>query len=141
MPELPAAYRTAPFDEHCAPRRLLRLFNGKWTTMVLHTLHLLGGSSRPGHLLRSIPDLSKKMMTQTLRELEQAGLIARTVQQIMPPVVEYSLTEMGQKFIEPIEMLYHWGIEHADLLDRVTAAQHAAKAAMKNQPESITEEF
>lgn len=117
--QLPDAYRTAPFDENCSPRRLLRLFSGKWTTMVLHTLHLLGGSSRPGNLLRSIPGLSKKMMTQTLRELELYGLIDRDVQQIMPPVVEYRLTSLGQKFIEPIEMLYHWGIDNETALNQV----------------------
>lgn len=117
--QLPDTYRTAPFDENCSPRRLLRLFSGKWTTMVLHTLHLLGGSSRPGNLLRSIPGLSKKMMTQTLRELELYGLIDRDVQQIMPPVVEYRLTPLGQKFIEPIEMLYHWGIDNEAALNQV----------------------
>lgn len=60
MPELPAAYRTAPFDEHCAPRRLLRLFNGKWTTMVLHTLHLLGGSSAPATCYAVSPIFPKR---------------------------------------------------------------------------------
>ncbi|WP_338065936.1 hypothetical protein [Novacetimonas pomaceti] len=45
---LPDIYRRAPFAGDCAPRRLLRLFSGKWTTMILHTLHLSGGASRPG---------------------------------------------------------------------------------------------
>lgn len=126
-PLLPLDYRTAPFDEQCAPRRLLRLFSGKWTTMVLHSLHLEGGASRPGHLLRCLPGLSKKMMTQTLRELEEAGLVSRTVQQVMPPVVEYSLTPLGHRFIEPLEMLYHWGIDNADALDAVSHA-HAVSS-------------
>ena len=114
---LPAHYRQAPFDEDCAPRRILRLFSGKWTTMILHTLHLLGGHSRPGQLQRSIPGLSKKMMTQTLRELEGKGLINRQIHQIMPPNVEYSLTALGKVFVEPIEQLYLWGIDHADALE------------------------
>ena len=114
---LPAHYRQAPFDEDCAPRRILRLFSGKWTTMILHTLHLLGGHSRPGQLQRSIPGLSKKMMTQTLRELEGKGLINRHIHQIMPPNVEYSLTALGKVFVEPIEQLYLWGIDHADALE------------------------
>ncbi|AEI38238.1 MAG: helix-turn-helix domain-containing protein [Zymomonas mobilis subsp. pomaceae] len=116
---LPSEYRTAPFDENCAPRRILRLFNGKWTTMILHGLHLLGGASRPGRLLRSIPGLSKKMMTQTLRELESAGLIERIVHQIMPPNVEYRLTPRGHIFVEPIEMLYDWSIQHSTVLDQL----------------------
>lgn len=133
--QLPDAYRTAPFDENCSPRRLLRLFSGKWTTMVLHTLHLLGGSSRPGNLLRSIPGLSKKMMTQTLRELELYGLIDRDVQQIMPPVVEYRLTPLGQKFIEPIEMLYHWGIDNETALNQV--AHNMTLQDINDAPEKL----
>lgn len=121
---LPDHYRQAPFAEDCAPRRILRLFSGKWTTMILHTLHLLGGTARPGKLQRSIPDLSKKMMTQTLRDLESQGLIRRNVRQIMPPHVDYSLTELGKTFVEPVELLYHWAIRNADALDRL--AQHEA---------------
>lgn len=116
---LPARYRHAPFAQDCAPRRLLRLFSGKWTTMVIHTLHLRGGASRPGQFQRILPGLSRKMMTQTLRELEQAGLVARTVLHVMPPAVEYRLTPLGQNFVVPLEMLYRWGAEHAELLDIV----------------------
>nr|WP_025829425.1 helix-turn-helix domain-containing protein [Acetobacter persici] len=126
---LPELYRQAPFAEDCAPRRVLRLFSGKWTTMLLHTLHLLGGASRPGRLRRSVPGLSKKMMTQTLRELEQAGLVSRHVQQIMPPSVEYRLTSAGQIFIEPIEMLYTWAIDHTADLDALAAQQAAGATA------------
>ena len=126
---LPAPYRQAPFDEDCAPRRILRLFSGKWTTMILHTLHLLGGSSRPGRLQRSIPGLSKKMMTQTLRELEEKGLVCREIHQIMPPNVEYSLTSLGKVFVEPIEQLYLWGIDHADALEALEANESRAVAS------------
>jgi len=87
--------------------------------MILHALHLLGGSARPGRLQRAIPGLSKKMMTATLRELERAGLVERLVHAVMPPSVEYRLTPLGQVFIEPIEMLYEWSILHARDLDRL----------------------
>ncbi|KXV28687.1 winged helix-turn-helix transcriptional regulator [Gluconobacter japonicus] len=123
---LPEHYRQAPFDEDCAPRRVLRLFSGKWTTMILHTLHLLGGHSRPGQLQRSIPGLSKKMMTQTLRELEDKGLVSREIHQIMPPNVDYSLTPLGKIFVEPIEQLYLWGIDHADALEALEANERLA---------------
>ncbi|KXV18613.1 hypothetical protein AD933_02950 [Acetobacter malorum] len=131
---LPPVYRQAPFAEDCAPRRVLRLFSGKWTTMILHTLHLLGDASRPGQLQRSVPGLSKKMMTQTLRELEQSGLVSRHVQQIMPPSVEYRLTPAGQIFIEPIEMLTTGAIDHAAELDALTAKQAAGACAAEGDP-------
>lgn len=94
--------------------------------MILHTLHLLGGHSRPGQLQRSIPGLSKKMMTQTLRELEDKGLVSRQIHQIMPPNVDYSLTPLGKIFIEPIEQLYLWGIDHADALEALETNERLA---------------
>ena len=118
-PDLLAGYRQAPFAEDCAPRRLLKLFSGKWVTMILHALHMSGGSARPGALQRNLPGLSKKMMTQTLRDLQTAGLVERVVIQTMPPNVEYRLTALGQRFIEPLEMLYCWGVRHADLLQQL----------------------
>ena len=90
-------------DEDCAPRRVLELFSVKWTTMVLHSLHFNGGTCRTGALARSLPGCSKKMLTQTLREMERDRLIDRKVYPVVPPMVEYSLTPMGRLFIEPID--------------------------------------
>jgi len=92
--------------EDCAPRRVLELFSVKWTTMVLHSLHFNGGACRTGALAQSLPGCSKKMLTQTLREMERDRLIDRKVYPVVPPRVDYSLTSMGRLFIEPIEMLY-----------------------------------
>lgn len=104
--------------EDCAPRRVLSLFATKWTSMVLHTLHARhGGAARTGVLLRSLPGISKKMLTQTLREMEAIGLIEREVQAVMPPAVEYRLTDLGQRFVEPVTLLYDWGRRNADALD------------------------
>jgi DNA-binding HxlR family transcriptional regulator len=77
-------------EEDCAPRRVLELFSVKWTTMVLHSLHFNGGTCRTGTLARSLPGCSKKMLTQTLREMERDGLIDRKVYPVVPPMVEYS---------------------------------------------------
>jgi DNA-binding HxlR family transcriptional regulator len=110
----------ATHDENCAPRRVLELFSVKWTSVVLHALHELhGGTSRTGDLHRSLPGISKKMLTQTLREMERDGLISRRVYTSVPPKVEYSLTPLGQEFIEPLEMLYEWGRTHAAALDQL----------------------
>ncbi len=107
-------------DENCAPRRVLELFSVKWTSVVLHALHELhGGTSRTGDLHRSLPGISKKMLTQTLREMERDGLLSRRVYEVVPPKVEYSLTPLGRKFIEPLEMLYDWGRANADALDQL----------------------
>ncbi|SEN46941.1 transcriptional regulator, HxlR family [Sphingomonas gellani] len=104
--------------EDCAPRRVLELFATKWTSMVLHTLHARhGGVARTGVLLRSLPGISKKMLTQTVRDMEASGLLTREVQSMIPPVVEYRLTDLGKRFVEPVELLYGWGRDNADALD------------------------
>ena len=106
--------------EDCAPRRVLELFATKWTSMVLHTLHARhGGTARTGVLQRSLPGISKKMLTQTVRDLEASGLLSRHVQSTLPPMVEYRLTDLGQRFVEPIELLYSWGRDNADALDQL----------------------
>ncbi|MEL7696194.1 MULTISPECIES: winged helix-turn-helix transcriptional regulator [Pantoea] len=102
------------------PRRLLELFAVKWSTMVLHALyHWPENRARTGELERSLQGISKKMLIQTLRELEQRGLVSRQVYQVIPPKVEYSLTALGRRFAEPIEQMYQWGLENQAALDEM----------------------
>ncbi len=110
--------KSAPIvlEEDCAPRKILELFSVKWTTMVLHSLHQNGGTCRTGELGRTLPGCSKKMLTQTLREMERDGLIKRKVYPVVPPMVEYSLSPLGRRFVEPLEMLYDWARENEDAL-------------------------
>jgi len=113
----PGTIETA-WREDCAPRRVLALFATKWTSMILHTLHVRhDGGARAGVLLRSLPGISKKMLTQTLREMEASGLVSRHVQGTIPPAVDYRLTPLGIRFVEPVETLYAWGRDNADALD------------------------
>jgi len=110
----------AEWREDCAPRRVLELFATKWTSMILHTLHARhAGAARNGVLHRSLPGISKKMLTQTLREMEGSGLVSRHVQGTVPPAVEYRLTPLGSRFVEPVELLYAWGRENPDALDEL----------------------
>jgi DNA-binding HxlR family transcriptional regulator len=106
------------WQEDCAPRRVLALFATKWTSMILHVLHTRhDGAARSGALHRSLPGISKKMLTQTLREMEGSGLVSRHIENVVPPAVEYRLTPLGHRFIEPVELLYAWGRANADALD------------------------
>lgn len=115
--------------EDCAPRRVLELFATKWTSMLLHTLHARhDGAARTGVLHRSLPGLSKKMLTQTLREMEASGLIDRQVLSAMPPSVEYRLTPLGRRFVEPVELLYGWGRDNADALDALRPRASSRRA-------------
>lgn len=110
--------RIDDWREDCAPRRVLDLFSTKWTSMVLHTLWARhAGLARSGALHRSLPGLSRKMLTQTLRELEEIGAVARTVHPTVPPGVDYALTPLGLRLVEPIELVYEWGRRNANVLD------------------------
>ena len=120
----------ATHEEDCAPRRVLELFSVKWTSMVLHALHTLHQNTcRTGVLQRSLPGISKKMLTQTLREMERDGLVTRQVFDVVPPRVEYSLTPLGIEFVEPIEMLYQWGKSHAAALDQLGSRPKSRRRA------------
>ncbi|MET0367433.1 MAG: helix-turn-helix domain-containing protein [Methylobacterium sp.] len=108
----------ADWREDCAPRRVVELFTTKWTSMVLHTLSARhAGRARTGVLQRSLPGISKKMLTQTLRDMETSGLLTRHVEGTVPPAVEYRLSDLGRRFVEPVEMLYAWGRANPDALD------------------------
>ena len=99
--------------EDCAPRRTLELFATKWTSMVLHTLQARhGGRARTGVLHRSLPGISKKMLTQTLRGLERDGLVKRTVTPSIPPRVDYELTDLGRSLEGPIWQLQQWALDN-----------------------------
>ena len=106
--------------EDCAPRRVLELFSTKWTSMILHTLHARhGGTARSGALHRSLPGISKKMLIQTLSELEQSGLIERHTLDSVPPAVSYALSPLGQLMVEPIELIYDWARQNSGALDQL----------------------
>ncbi|HEV7775687.1 MAG TPA: helix-turn-helix domain-containing protein [Luteibacter sp.] len=106
--------------EDCAPRRVLEIFSTKWTSMILHTLHARhGGRARSGVLHRSLTGISKKMLTQTLRDLEASGLVSREVVEGNPPGVDYALTPLGTLIIQPIELIYGWARDNEAALDEL----------------------
>lgn len=108
----------AHWREVCAPRRVLELFSTKWTSMVLHTLAVRhDGIARSNALHRSLPAVSKKMLIQTLRDMEHAGIVLRTEYPTVPPSVEYTLTPLGRQLVEPIELIYDWARRNAGALD------------------------
>ncbi|WP_304619904.1 winged helix-turn-helix transcriptional regulator [Paracoccus sediminilitoris] len=108
--------------EDCAPRRVLDIFSTKWTSMILHTLQARhDGQARTGVLQRSVPGISKKMLVQTLREMEAAGLVRRHVESAVPPAVRYTLTPLGLRFVDLVELTYDWGRRNADALDDMQA--------------------
>jgi DNA-binding HxlR family transcriptional regulator len=112
--------QTSPdiFQANCLSRQVLGLIADQWTPLVIYALE--DGTTRFSQVLKRIDGISKKMLTQTLRAMERNGLVQRVVYPVVPPVVEYSLTPLGQTLIEPMEALRVWAYEH---LQEVTHAR------------------
>ena len=99
------------FDtENCSIARVSKVFQGKWTMVILYILS--EGTLRFGEIKRKIPNLTDANLTKDLRLLENYGVIHREVYPVVPPKVEYSLTDMGQKMIPLLEQMYDYGIEY-----------------------------
>ena len=107
------------FDERYPARRILKLIGDKWTPIVLYCLS--GGVRRFNELQHRIPDISKKMLIQVLRKLEDDGLVNRKVYPVVPPKTEYSLTKTGLQLHEPVALLCRWAAANTELLDKIEA--------------------
>ncbi len=105
----------------CPVEATLELIGGKWKGLLLY--HLLEGTQRFNALKRMLPNITQRMLTNQLRELESAGLVHRQVYAEVPPRVEYSLTEHGRSLAPILNALKTWGEQH---LDRSTCSQDSA---------------
>lgn len=99
-------------NEMCPSRQTLEIIADKWTTLVL--VSIARGINRHNRMLREIGGISKKMLAQTLRKLEQNGIVHRKVYPVVPPMVEYTLTPIGKELLEPISQLGAWAEKNAD---------------------------
>jgi DNA-binding HxlR family transcriptional regulator len=112
-------------DVRFPTRRILAIIGDKWTTVVLYCLSIRE-RRRFNELQKQIPDISKKMLIQTLRNLERDGLLERTVYQEVPPKTEYRLTDNGHKLREPIAWLCQWGMNNREFIDGIFEARARA---------------
>ncbi len=95
----------------CFFQLAIDIIGGKWKSYVLWSLK--NGVKRNGELMRLIPSISQKMLTQQLREMEQGGIVKRITYPVIPPKVEYELTDDGKKLIPILESLHDWAKEYA----------------------------
>ena len=93
----------------CPVETTLTLISDKWKVLIIRDL--LPGTKRFGELKKSIGSVSQKVLTSQLRQMEESGLLTRTVFPEVPPRVEYSLTELGHSLKPVLDALGHWGEE------------------------------
>ena len=92
--------------DNCPIARVSKVIQGKWTMVILYLLS--GGTLRFGEIRRKLPTVTEANLTKDLRLLEKHGVIHREVYPVVPPKVEYSLTEMGEAFLPILNSLNEW---------------------------------
>lgn len=94
----------------CPVETTLAMISDKWKVLILRDL--LPGTRRFGELKKSIGNVSQKVLTAQLRQMEASGLLVRTVYPVVPPRVEYTLTELGYSLKPVLDALRSWGEEY-----------------------------
>ncbi|MGC4935914.1 winged helix-turn-helix transcriptional regulator [Gordonia sp. DT30] len=97
-------------EESAFIREVLDRIGDKWTMLIVSTLD--GGPLRYSELQASIPGISQRMLTQTLKLLERDGLITRTAYPEIPPRVEYELTDLGRSLMNAVMAMAGWAVAH-----------------------------
>ena len=101
-----------PFNRNCPSRQVLDRIGDRWSVLIL--VALSHGPMRYTEMSRRIDGVRQKMLTQTLRGLARDGMVARTVHPVIPPRVDYELTDLGRTLRRPISALEAWAIAHMD---------------------------
>lgn len=112
-------------EYHCTMELCLQIIGGKWKPLILWKLGK-GEVLRFGELGRALPNITQKMLTQQLRELESDGLVERKVYPQVPPKVEYSLTEFGGSIMPLLRQMSAWGDAFATHADSKKASEDEA---------------
>jgi len=98
----------------CPVERSLEVIGGKWKIMVI--FHLSSGKKRFNELRKLIPNVTQRMLTRQLRELESHGILERKIYAQIPPKVEYYLTDLGYSLNPILDVLHKWGSDHKDIM-------------------------
>ena len=114
MPELD---QNIDYHYRCAVEATLDVVGGKWKGVIVY--HLLQGTRRFGELRRLIPDVTQRMLTLHLRELESDGIVHREVYREVPPRVEYTLTPFGKSLAPILHIMQAWGEEYKSTIEAI----------------------
>lgn len=95
----------------CPIRNVIDRFGDKWSLLILYHLHK-GGTLRFGEIYHQMTDISEKMLSSKLKGLERDHLIKRKSYPVIPPKVEYTLTDLGESLIPHLDSLIGWAVEH-----------------------------
>jgi DNA-binding HxlR family transcriptional regulator len=111
-----SALAYSPYAADCPSRQLLDRIGDRWTVLTIGSL--VDGPQRYSVIATRVEGVSQKMLTQTLRALERDGLVTRTVFPVIPPHVEYQLTDLGRSLREVLVPLEDWATGNMDTVER-----------------------
>ena len=94
---------------HCPVEAAMDVIGGKYKALIVY--ELMSGTKRYNEIARAVPQATPRMLSKQLKELEEDGVIIRTLYPVVPPKTEYSLTEVGQTLVPIVDALCKWG-EH-----------------------------
>jgi DNA-binding HxlR family transcriptional regulator len=114
---------------HCALDVTMHFIGGKWKTVVLW--YLRNGRKRFSELKRHIPDITEKMLSLQLKQLEADGFVGKTIYPEVPPRVEYFLTDAGKTLLPVLEVLARWGREKGNAEGETVEKKAVAKVGKK----------
>lgn len=108
------------YDENTCPVQLtLSLIANKWSIRILHALfQAKGNMMRFNELRRALVPITQRELSRQLKDFESAGIIARKVYPVVPPMVEYTLTALGKSLSDPIESLARWAEKNGEKIKR-----------------------
>jgi DNA-binding HxlR family transcriptional regulator len=115
---------------------ILSRIGDKWSVLIVQRLG--DGPRRFNEIKRIIGGISQRMLTLTLRNLERAGLVSRTVTPSVPPRVDYALTDLGRDLLIPVSALGAWAIQHTPCIEAARARFDASEAAETPQQERVS---
>jgi DNA-binding HxlR family transcriptional regulator len=120
----------------CKYDRVIEILVGKWKPIIL--FHLFSkGTMRFSELQKAMPDITKKMLTQQLRELEYHNIVHREIYRQIPPKVEYSITEYGKGMKTVLQVMHNWGIAHVKHLKELYAEDISVESFVSELDEVI----
>jgi DNA-binding HxlR family transcriptional regulator len=120
----------------CKYDRVIEILVGKWKPIIL--FHLFSkGTMRFSELQKAMPDITKKMLTQQLRELEYHNIVHREIYRQIPPKVEYSITEYGKEMKTVLQAMHNWGIAHVKHLKELYAEDISVESFVSELDEVI----
>nr|WP_315032467.1 helix-turn-helix domain-containing protein [uncultured Chryseobacterium sp.] len=96
-----------PKDFSCGMSITIEIIGGKWKPCLINSIHQ--GTRRPSELSREHPNASKRVLNLQLKELEEHGIVRKVIYPVLPPKVEYFLTELGESLLPIVTMMESWG--------------------------------